>query len=120
MSGFEWVGFFVSLFAVLVLTGRAIYDIFENSKNPSKYQMQKEEAERRFKAFLRGEAPSPTIERVLRQVIDEDLEDDEEEDLGQLETPLVRRFPERILSPQPVSSSSIKEVGGNGSSMRSK
>lgn len=77
MNPFEWVGFFISAFAVFFLIGRAVYDAIQNEKNPSKYKAQQEEAERRFKAFLRGESPSPIVEKVLKQVIEEDDEEEE-------------------------------------------
>lgn len=78
MSAVEWLGFFISAFFVFFLVGKAIYDAVQNEQNPSKYKAQQEEAERRFKAFLRGESASPNVDRVLREIVEDD--EDEEED----------------------------------------
>ncbi len=72
MNGFEWLGFFISSLAVIILIVTAIYDALQSKKNPAKINSQREEAERRFKAFLRGEAPTPVFDRVLKDVIEED------------------------------------------------
>jgi hypothetical protein len=80
MNFFEWIGFFISALSVLFLVGKAMYDAIQREKNPSKFRAQQEEAERRFKAFLRGESPSPTVDRVLREVIEEDEEEEELEE----------------------------------------
>lgn len=91
MNGFEWVGFFISFFAVLLLIGRAVYDTYQSAQNPSKYRAQQEEAERRFKAFLRGEAPPPAIERALKQVVEEEDEEQEEREREQARLRLLQR-----------------------------
>jgi hypothetical protein len=72
MNPFEWLGFFISSLAVLVLIVTAIYDALQSKDKPNKRKTQHEEAERRFKAFLRGEAPTPVLDRVLQEVIEED------------------------------------------------
>jgi hypothetical protein len=72
MNPFEWLGFIISSLAVIVLIVTAFYDALQNNKKPNKRKTQHEEAERRFKAFLRGEAPTPVFDRVLKEVIEED------------------------------------------------
>lgn len=91
MNLFEWIGFFISAFSVLFLIGKAMYDAVQREKNPSKFRAQQEEAERRFKAFLRGESPSPTVDRVLREVIEEDEEKELEQTRGRI--PLKKQNP---------------------------
>lgn len=100
MNAFEWVGFFISALSVLFLVGKGFYDAIQREKNPTKFQAQQEEAERRFKAFLRGESTSPTVGRILREVIEEDEEEDEEELLEQTHgrVPLKHSFPKAKAS----------------------
>ena len=72
MNGFEWVGFFISIVSVFFLVGKAVYDTVMGMQDPGKQKAQQEEAERRFKKFLRGEEVPRVMGRVLHEVMDED------------------------------------------------
>ncbi len=104
MNGFEWVGFLISIISVFFLVGRAIYDTFVSMKDPSKYKSQQEEAERRFKAFLRGDE----VPRVMGRVLKEVSEEDEEEELIQARKTALKKKTVYQPLPEPTPIEPIK------------
>lgn len=74
MNGFEWVGFFISIISVFFLFGKAVYDTIVGMKDPDRQKARQEEAELRFKKFLRGEEVPRVMSRALHEVMEEEEE----------------------------------------------
>jgi len=98
----EFLGFIISLAAMIVLFLRKVFEERRRAKNPEEYHREQDEKERRLREFLSGLQDDMHKTKDFRKVREDEEEEDEEDEWKEKKyiPPVVPTPPKQVFKPK--------------------